>query len=171
MFVVEFLFATLAFVFRENLGNTLREELTEGIKVHYNTTESNSLENIWNHIHKEVILGSLQLVPKMNKHCNYTHVSLLLNVVVMVFQVNCAHKVMGLNSSYDLDIYGSSSPLFIILISVIMSQDSSAGYGPNGERLIPSRGRDLSILHHNQTGFGDHLAFCPTGIRACYPRG
>jgi hypothetical protein len=58
MFVVEFLFATLAFVFRENLGSTLREELTEGIKVHYNTSESNSLENIWNHIHTEVVLDS-----------------------------------------------------------------------------------------------------------------
>jgi hypothetical protein len=54
MFVVEFLFATLAFVFRENLGSTLQEELTEGIRLHYNTTESNSLQNIWNHIHKEV---------------------------------------------------------------------------------------------------------------------
>lgn len=53
MFVVEFLFATLAFVFRENLESTLREELTEGIRLHYNTTESNSLQNIWNHIHKE----------------------------------------------------------------------------------------------------------------------
>ena len=59
LFVVEFLFATLAFVFRENLGGTLKEELTEGIKVHYNATGSNSLENIWNHIHKEVLLESL----------------------------------------------------------------------------------------------------------------
>jgi hypothetical protein len=54
MFVVEFLFATLAFVFRENLGSSLQVELTEGIRLHYNTTESNSLQNIWNHIHREV---------------------------------------------------------------------------------------------------------------------
>jgi hypothetical protein len=54
MLVVEFLFATLAFVFHENLGSTLREELTEGIRLHYNTTESNSLRNIWDHIHEEV---------------------------------------------------------------------------------------------------------------------
>jgi hypothetical protein len=67
MFVVEFLFATLAFVFRENLGGTLREELTEGIKVHYNTSESNSLENIWNHIHKEVILKTFLLVTRPKK--------------------------------------------------------------------------------------------------------
>jgi hypothetical protein len=59
LFVVEFLFATLAFVFRENLGGTLKEELTEGIKVHYNATGSNSLENIWDHIHKEVLLELL----------------------------------------------------------------------------------------------------------------
>jgi hypothetical protein len=62
LFVVEFLFATLAFVFRENLGGTLKEELTEGIKVHYNATGSNSLENIWNHIHKEVLLESFMWV-------------------------------------------------------------------------------------------------------------
>jgi len=62
LFVVEFLFATLAFVFRENLGGTLKEELTDGIKVHYNATGSNSLENIWNHIHKEVLLVSLTWV-------------------------------------------------------------------------------------------------------------
>jgi hypothetical protein len=59
---VEFLFATLAFVFRENLGGTLKEELTEGIKVPSNATGSNSLENIWNHIHKEVLLESLTWV-------------------------------------------------------------------------------------------------------------
>jgi hypothetical protein len=58
MFVVEFLFATLAFVFRESLGSSLQVELTEGIRLHYNTTESNSLRNIWNHIHKEVRLHS-----------------------------------------------------------------------------------------------------------------
>jgi hypothetical protein len=66
---VEFLFATLAFVFRENLGGTLKEELTEGIKVHYNATGSNSLENIWNHIHKEVLLESFILVAVILGTC------------------------------------------------------------------------------------------------------
>ncbi|PSN40088.1 hypothetical protein C0J52_18246 [Blattella germanica] len=71
MFLVEFLFATLAFVFRENLGSTLREELTEGIRVHYNTSDSNSIENIWTHIHNEIV------APKAIKICGIVLVVLI----------------------------------------------------------------------------------------------
>lgn len=55
MFLVEFLLATVAFVFRENLGRTLREELQFGIEHHYNDSQSapNGLHHIWNHIHNE----------------------------------------------------------------------------------------------------------------------
>nr|CAD7441907.1 unnamed protein product [Timema bartmani] len=54
MFLFEFLIATLAFVFRENLGHVLREELKTGIELHYNATQPNSLDSIWTHIHEEV---------------------------------------------------------------------------------------------------------------------
>nr|CAD7261299.1 unnamed protein product [Timema shepardi] len=54
MFLFEFLIATLAFVFRENLGHVLREELKTGIELHYNATHPNSLDSIWTHIHEEV---------------------------------------------------------------------------------------------------------------------
>lgn len=53
MFVVEFVFATLAFVFREHLSHSLRQELLTGIRDHYNSTPPNSLEKIWDHIHNE----------------------------------------------------------------------------------------------------------------------
>nr|CAD7194186.1 unnamed protein product [Timema douglasi] len=53
MFLFEFLIATLAFVFRENLGHVLREELKTGIELHYNATHPNSLDSIWTHIHEE----------------------------------------------------------------------------------------------------------------------
>nr|CAD7456776.1 unnamed protein product [Timema tahoe] len=53
MFLFEFLIATLAFVFRENLGHVLREELKTGIELHYNATQPNSLDSIWTHIHEE----------------------------------------------------------------------------------------------------------------------
>ncbi|XP_046394370.1 tetraspanin-9 [Ischnura elegans] len=55
MFLVEFLLATVAFVFRESLGRTLRDELKYGIEHHYNDSQSapNGLHHIWNHIHNE----------------------------------------------------------------------------------------------------------------------
>ncbi|XP_066992071.2 tetraspanin-9 [Anabrus simplex] len=53
MFLVEFLFATLAFVFRENLGKTLQRELEAGIRQHYKDDPENSLNKIWSHIHTE----------------------------------------------------------------------------------------------------------------------
>lgn len=53
MFLVEFLFATLAFVFRENLNYAVKEELKAGIDLHYNGTPANNLENLWSHIHTE----------------------------------------------------------------------------------------------------------------------
>ncbi|GLH07134.1 Tetraspanin [Gryllus bimaculatus] len=53
MFLVEFLFATLAFVFREILGNTLKQELLTGITKHYENDSSNSLYKTWSHIHHE----------------------------------------------------------------------------------------------------------------------
>lgn len=55
MFVAEFLMGSMAFVFRENLGHTLREELIDGLRYHYNITAKgpNSLVAIWDHLQSE----------------------------------------------------------------------------------------------------------------------
>lgn len=47
---------SMAFVFRERLGHTLREELQNGIMHHYNVTARgpNSLVEIWDHIQNNV---------------------------------------------------------------------------------------------------------------------
>lgn len=57
MFVAEFLMGSLAFVFRERLGHTLREELQNGLQHHYNVTARgpNSLVTIWDHLQSEVL--------------------------------------------------------------------------------------------------------------------
>ncbi|KAJ8873552.1 hypothetical protein PR048_024370 [Dryococelus australis] len=61
MFVVEFLMATLAFVFRENLGHLLHEELKAGIEDHYDPASDPGFASIWTHIHDEVRLHSTEL--------------------------------------------------------------------------------------------------------------
>lgn len=53
LFLTEFMFATLAFVFREQLGDTLKDELMLGIREHYMNPPDNGLEVIWDHIHNE----------------------------------------------------------------------------------------------------------------------
>lgn len=52
IFVVEFLLGSLAFVYRESLKHSLREELRDGIAHHYNMTSQgpNSLVQIWDNI-------------------------------------------------------------------------------------------------------------------------
>lgn len=56
MFVFEFLMGSLAFVYRKGLGHQLELELKDGLKRHYNKTETvqNSLVNIWDHLQSEV---------------------------------------------------------------------------------------------------------------------
>lgn len=56
MFLVEFMFATLAFVFRSGLGSFLVLELQNGIRYHYNTSADNNLNNLWSHVHREARL-------------------------------------------------------------------------------------------------------------------
>jgi hypothetical protein len=51
---VEFAVATLAFVFRERLGYTMKDELLYGIEEHYMNPPDNGMEVIWNHIQREV---------------------------------------------------------------------------------------------------------------------
>lgn len=53
MFLVEFLSATLAFTFRENLGYTFREEMKYGIEMHYAPLGNNSMHSIWSQIQTE----------------------------------------------------------------------------------------------------------------------
>jgi len=53
MFLVEFLSATLAFTFREDLGFTFREELKFGIEMHYAPFANNSVSTLWDQIHNE----------------------------------------------------------------------------------------------------------------------
>lgn len=46
---------TLAFIFREHLAKSLKDELLFGIEKHYNLTrEPGTLPAIWDHIHTEV---------------------------------------------------------------------------------------------------------------------
>lgn len=52
----EFMLATLAFVFREKLGLTMKDELLQGIEEHYLNPPDNGMEVIWDHIQKEVIV-------------------------------------------------------------------------------------------------------------------
>jgi len=57
MFLAEFMLGTLAFVFREHLARSLKEELLYGIEKHYNITrEPGTLSAMWDHIHTEVCL-------------------------------------------------------------------------------------------------------------------
>lgn len=57
MFLAEFMLGTLAFVFREHLARSLKEELLYGIEKHYNVTrEPGTLSAMWDHIHTEVCL-------------------------------------------------------------------------------------------------------------------
>lgn len=55
MFVVEFMMGSIAFVFRNHLAHTLKEELIDGMRYHYNVTTSgpNSLVAIWDHLQTE----------------------------------------------------------------------------------------------------------------------
>ncbi|RZF45361.1 hypothetical protein LSTR_LSTR002804 [Laodelphax striatellus] len=53
MFLLEFIFATLAFVFRGNLSSVLKDELLAGIEYHYRNPVGNGLEQIWNKIHNQ----------------------------------------------------------------------------------------------------------------------
>ncbi|XP_011702924.1 PREDICTED: tetraspanin-9 isoform X1 [Wasmannia auropunctata] len=54
MFLAEFMLGTLAFVFREHLARSLKEELLYGIEKHYNVTrEPGTLSAMWDHIHTE----------------------------------------------------------------------------------------------------------------------
>lgn len=59
MFVAEFLMGSLAFIFRESLRHTLKEELQNGLRHHYNITASgpNSLIAIWDNLQKQVRTG------------------------------------------------------------------------------------------------------------------
>ncbi|XP_023012078.1 tetraspanin 5D [Leptinotarsa decemlineata] len=52
MFLAEFILGSLAFVFRDGLRHTLREELQNGLMHHYNMTSNgpNSLVQIWDNI-------------------------------------------------------------------------------------------------------------------------
>lgn len=55
MFLGEFMLGTLAFIFREHLAKSLKDELLFGIEKHYNLTrEPGTLPAIWDHIHTEV---------------------------------------------------------------------------------------------------------------------
>ncbi|XP_017775922.1 PREDICTED: tetraspanin-9 [Nicrophorus vespilloides] len=55
IFMSEFLMGSVAFVFREGIGHVLKEELTNGLKHHYNITAHgpNSLVTIWDHLQSE----------------------------------------------------------------------------------------------------------------------
>lgn len=53
LFLIEFMLATLAFVFRANLSSVLKEELLFGIEVHYRNPNSNGLEEMWDKIHDQ----------------------------------------------------------------------------------------------------------------------
>lgn len=63
IFVAEFLIGSLAFVFRESLGHTLKEELVDGITNHYNVTATGpySLVTIWDHLQSEVSIFFFKL--------------------------------------------------------------------------------------------------------------
>lgn len=55
MFLGESMLGTLAFIFREHLSKSLKDELLFGIEKHYNLTrEPGTLPAIWDHIHTEV---------------------------------------------------------------------------------------------------------------------
>ncbi|KAL1122699.1 hypothetical protein AAG570_003026, partial [Ranatra chinensis] len=51
MFLLEFIVASLAFVYREDLSETIKAELTDGIKEHYKNPTDNGIEEIWDHVH------------------------------------------------------------------------------------------------------------------------
>ncbi|XP_014253928.1 tetraspanin-9 [Cimex lectularius] len=51
MFLLEFVLATLAFVYRESLNDFLKDELLDGIKKHYRNSSNNGLDMIWNETH------------------------------------------------------------------------------------------------------------------------
>ncbi|KAG8304455.1 Tetraspanin-9 [Homalodisca vitripennis] len=53
LFMAEFMLATLAFVFREKLGLTMKDELLYGIEEHYLNPPDNGMEVIWDHIQRE----------------------------------------------------------------------------------------------------------------------
>ncbi|KAF7988353.1 hypothetical protein HCN44_000926 [Aphidius gifuensis] len=54
MFLAEFMMGALAFVFREHLTRSLKEELLFGIQSHYNITrEPGTLPAVWDSIHRE----------------------------------------------------------------------------------------------------------------------
>ncbi|KAK0180752.1 hypothetical protein PV327_003103 [Microctonus hyperodae] len=53
LFLAEFMIGALAFVFRENVSRTLKDELLFGIHNHYNITrEPGTLPALWDHIHQ-----------------------------------------------------------------------------------------------------------------------
>ena len=55
VFLGEFMLGALAFVFREHLARSLKDELLFGIHKHYNVTrEPGTLPAVWDHIHEEV---------------------------------------------------------------------------------------------------------------------
>lgn len=68
MFLIEFILATLAFIYRDDLNYLLKEELRDGIRFHYRNETENGLETIWSRIHTKVS----KLIPTMdyeNKYC------------------------------------------------------------------------------------------------------
>lgn len=54
MFLIEFILATLAFIYREDLNDILKEELMDGIRYHYRNSTDNGLEVIWSKAHTKV---------------------------------------------------------------------------------------------------------------------
>lgn len=62
MFLAEFMLGTLAFVFREHIARSLKDELLYGIEKHYNDTrEPGTLPAMWDHIHTEVLTRSIEI--------------------------------------------------------------------------------------------------------------
>lgn len=86
MFLAEFMLGTLAFVFREHLARSLKEELLYGIEKHYNVTrEPGTLSAMWDHIHTEVRLIKI--------FANYTIIYYRLPVLLIIlFQRNVFQK-------------------------------------------------------------------------------
>lgn len=62
VFILEFIFGSMAFIFREQLQHTLRKELQNGLTHHYNITTDgpNSLVDIWDKI---------QIQVSINRYC------------------------------------------------------------------------------------------------------
>uniref|UniRef100_A0A1B6C1Q1 Tetraspanin n=1 Tax=Clastoptera arizonana TaxID=38151 RepID=A0A1B6C1Q1_9HEMI len=53
LFMIEFMFATLAFMFRQDISHTLNNELLLGIEQHYMNPQDNGLDGMWDEIHNQ----------------------------------------------------------------------------------------------------------------------